>query len=462
MNRRVVWLEGQRFVRERGQILAFYVAYWVVGVLLSPTMRVGSIVVILAFLIAPWLTWHRSPERSADDAFLLVRGAVTRRGLTATRWLLDLGAIALLAGLILTGDYLIAGSGGFWRGFNLGLIVTGVAFYAAAAVISPRSNRAVKTVGAFIALALLAGGAARAAQLVFGGDFEVSLLVIGILVSALCLAFSLRFPTDFDEPPSTERRDARVARPDSMAQPPRVRTPFTALFLAGMRMLFQVSALSPWLLAGAVLVIAMSTMLAGFDDGARAAQGIFGFITLTIVAGMAPAWLWFGDTAVNTMTERRSPLEFLLSLPIARRRIYIAHELTIAAYLGLAVVVGFALGAAFGVAYGRPPGRSGLAVAVIGFAWSLLQAAFAGRAALSRAAAAGSREPGVRKRMSLAGLLGIAPLVVIGLAGTDDPSVRQAVSFAIEQTLLITLVAAGLVAGVHVATCRRFERLELD
>ena len=44
----------------------------------------------LGLFAVPLFTWPRSPQRAADDSFLLVRGVVTRRGLMATRWALDL------------------------------------------------------------------------------------------------------------------------------------------------------------------------------------------------------------------------------------------------------------------------------------------------------------------------------------------------------------------------------------
>jgi hypothetical protein len=148
----------------------------------------------------------------------------------------------------------------------------------------------------------------------------------------------------------------------------------------------------------------------------------------------------------------------LLTLPIARRRIYVVHALTLAASLGLVVAAGLALGVAWGGPPGAVPiGRTSLAIAAVSLAWVQLSMALLSHETL---AAAGRRNLGQSALAMGLGMLGLAPFFTVAL-GLMSSRVQHAAMFAVDYAVPISLALCALAVAIHYTACRRFEQLEL-
>jgi hypothetical protein len=433
-----------------------------------------DLLIFTSFWLTAFTSWQRSSQQAAEDSFLLARGAVTRRGLAATRLLLDATSIGSVVALA-WGIYLWRDSERLRGIFGLESIVMGATCYSVLAVVLPRwrwSDVAATflVVPPFIAglfILMSADSGALPILVDFGflpsfvGELRAPPLSVGILISILCIAGSLAFPPDFDERSSVERRDVAPALLHSTAGSPEPRSLLATLVLTEIRALFVSQRSQLFMLPMTILIIGMASAPVGHDVAREAIRGFSAFMFLALIATRLPWSLFSVDLNKPSALARRSPLEFLMTLPIGRRRLYVAHALTIATILGVVVAAGLALGAAWGDPRGEPTGSAGLAIAAVSLAWVQSTMALVSHQTLALAMAAAGWRSVVRSAPMMGfSMLGIAPFCIAGM-GLASSRVQHAAMFAVDYAVPITLALCALAVAIHYAACRRFEQLEL-
>jgi hypothetical protein len=426
-----------------------------------------ALVIFGSFYITAFVGWQRSSQQAAEDSFLLARGAVTRRGLTAVHFLID----AISIGFIVAAACGI----GLWRdpqplhgSFRLESIVVGATCYSVVAVVLSRWRWSEFAAAFLVVPPGIAGFSildfAHSGVLPILTDFgflpsfvrelRAPPLSVGILISILCIAGSLVFPPAYDEPSSAERRDVSPGRPHSTARSPGVRRPLAILVLTQVRASFLGQMTTIWMVPATILLIGMNCSLVSDGDAKSVTHGFFGFMFLGLLsANWAPTLLADPRNQTNT---RRWPLEFLLTLPISRRRLYLAYALTLAAGLGLVVVAGLASSTAWSGHRGPTIGRAALAIAAVSLAWVQSTTALLTHSVLTTAAT-GSQS--VVRWIPLT-LLAMTPYG-IAVFGQSSSGVLQAAMYTVEHVVPISLALCALAVAIHYAACRRFEQLEL-